>query len=109
MTFSRTLTAAALVCALSIGWASAARADAVVEVQVRSPDGDPAEGVVTLQAKDGSRRYRCTTDQGRCRIEGVPGGRYEVRLKPHDGEAPPARQVMIPPSGKVKLIVSTKG
>jgi hypothetical protein len=92
-------------------WASpaAVHAQAEVVVQVRTPDGKPAEGKVTLVPRGEGRRHECTTQGGTCRMTGVPGGSYEVHLAPAEGAAPPPRKAMIPPSGKATLIVSTGG
>lgn len=88
--------------------ASVALAAALVVVEVRTPEGEPADGTVTLTPKGGGESHSCTTEGGKCKIDGVEGGRYEVSLDPNKGEAPPSRTVMIPPSGRVSLIVSTK-
>jgi len=85
-----------------------ALAEATVSVEVRSAKGQRAEGTVTLEARGASRRFTCTTRAGRCRIQGVPGGRYVVRLAPKEGKAPPPRTVVIPPQGEVSLIVSAR-
>jgi hypothetical protein len=99
----------ALVVTAPLVWPLPAAAQATVVVQVRTPDGEPAEGKVTLVPKGEGQRHQCTTREGKCSMEGVPGGSYEVRLEPADGKAPPPRKVMIPPSGKATLIVSTAG
>lgn len=92
---------------LTIAFARPAQAQASVHVQVRTPNGKSADGKVILEGHAGGHRYSCTTAAGACRIDGVPGGSYEVRLQPKKGHAPPPREVMIPPSGEVTLIVST--
>jgi hypothetical protein len=84
-----------------------AHAEAVVVVKVRTPAGKAAEGRVTLVPRGDGERHSCTTKGGTCRMEGVPGGSYEVRLDPAEGQAPSPRRVMIPPSGEATLIVST--
>lgn len=109
MSKGRTWWAAIVAGVLALGVARSASAQATVQVQVRTPDGKVANGKVVLEGRGEERRYSCTTREGKCSIEGVPGGRYEVRLEPRSGEAPPPRKVMIPPSGEVTLIVSTGG
>lgn len=109
MGLRRHLAWAVLTAGLTLGGTPSARAEAVVVVQVRTPDGEVANGKVTLERRGDERRYSCTTEEGNCRITGVPGGRYQVLLEPEEGESPPPRNVMIPPSGKVTLIVSTGG
>ncbi len=97
-----------LAIALSGAFASVAAADAVVVVHVRDPQAHPAEGRITLTPKGGGASHSCTTHAGTCRIAGVPGGQYQATLVPTHGTAPPARTVMIPPSGTVTLIVSSR-
>jgi hypothetical protein len=84
-----------------------ALAEARVEVQLKDAEGKPAEGVVSLHAKDGAKIASCKTSRGKCEMTGVPGGNYEVRVQPDKGEAPKPRSAMIPPEGTAKLIVST--
>jgi hypothetical protein len=102
-----------LVAALSIALVfitGVALADALVVVSLRGSDGKPVEGSVTLTAVSGKGEPRsCHTQQGTCRIAGVPGGLYTVTVKPASGSPPPPRKAMIPPSGKVDLFVSTGG
>ncbi|MFW6087124.1 MAG: hypothetical protein ACODAG_07970 [Myxococcota bacterium] len=86
-----------------------AQADATVVVEVRASEGEPPDGEVTLVGQGSEHRYSCTTEDGACEMDGVAGGRYEVRFEPEEGEAPPPRKAMIPPSGRVTLIVSTRG
>lgn len=99
--------AALLAVGLAFAIARPAQAQASVHVQVRTAAGKVADGKVILQGHADGHRYTCTTAAGACRIDGVPGGSYEVRLEPKKGHAPPPRKVMIPPSGEVTLIVST--
>lgn len=40
-------------------------------------------------------------------MKNVAGGKYSVTVKPVVGEAPKPRKVMIPPSGKVTLVVTS--
>jgi len=84
-----------------------ASAEALVVVKLRDPDGNPAEGTVTLKASGKEGEYKCKTSKGACNISGVPGGTYNVIVVPASGSSPPPRKVMIPPSGKVELFVST--
>jgi hypothetical protein len=85
---------------------SVAFAEALVHVKVRG--GGAADGRVTLTAVDGGTTYTCETRDRECRIDGVPGGRYRVDFRPSRGEAPPARNAMIPPAGTVTLFVSAR-
>jgi hypothetical protein len=87
---------------------SIAYAQAQVVVEVRTPGGETADGQVTLMRQDDGRTFSCTTHNGTCRIDGVPGGLYMAILQPSQGERPPTRQVMIPPSGNATLHVSTR-
>jgi hypothetical protein len=93
---------------LTLFTAQVAFAQAFVVVEVRTPDGATADGVLTLKHQESGATYTCTTHGGTCRIEGVPGGLYQAVLRPADGPPPPSRQVMIPPSGSVTLRVSTR-
>jgi hypothetical protein len=87
---------------------SPASAQATVSVRVTAPRGGPGEAEVTLTAP-GGERYGCTTRSGRCRIASVPGGRYVVTAAPtRGGQRPGPREVVIPPSGEVSLIVSLR-
>ena len=95
---------AALVWLVSLG----ASAEALVEVELRNAAGEPAEGEVTLESLDGKRVAGCTTEKGRCALGAVPGGDYRVRVAPRAGKPPRARRVMVPPEGKVSLIVNTE-
>ena len=88
---------------------SIASADAVVVVKLRDPDGNPADGKVTLKAVGKKGEHKCQTSKGMCQISGVPGGKYMVVVVPDSGSAPSPRKAMIPPSGKVELFVSTGG
>ena len=88
--------------------ASTVQAEALVQVKLRDAKNQPAEGEVTIKPLSGEgASHSCKTSAGACDIAGVPGGRYEVSVKPASGAAPPTRKIMIPPSGKVSLIVST--
>ena len=100
--------AALLGLATVFGITSPAYAEALVVVEVRTPSGDPANGTVTLKAQSGDATYTCTTENGTCRIDDVPGGQYTATLVPDDGVAPEPRNVMIPPAGRVTLRVSTR-
>jgi len=83
-------------------------ADALVVVNVRGANGEAADGRVTLTAEAGGRTYICQTQAGKCEFPNVPGGSYRASVVPTDStHATPPRAVMIPPAGKVSLIVST--
>lgn len=88
---------------------SVAFADALVVVQVRTPDNEPANGRVVLRSRSGEGpEHSCTTTDGECRIDAVPGGRYVVHFEPVSGEPPPPQSAMIPPQGRVTLRVSSR-
>lgn len=97
------------VAALTLGWAPLAAADALVEVELRDAGGKPADGEVRLEDASGKAVAHCTTKAGRCEMAAVPGGSYKARVTPQDGTPPKPKSVMIPPSGKVSLIISTGG
>jgi hypothetical protein len=102
----------ALVLALALGlalpWSPApAYADAVVTVQLKDPQGQPADGKVTLAGADGKPVASCSAQAGRCDMHGVAGGSYTVTVEPAKGAAPKPRKVMIPPIGNVSLLVAT--
>lgn len=101
----RAATLLLVTCAILAG-APVALADALVHVKVRGQGA--TDGQVTLTAVDGDRTYGCTTRGRECRIDGVPGGQYRVSFRPAEGEPPPARTAMIPPSGMVTLFVSAR-
>ncbi|MBN1652707.1 MAG: hypothetical protein JXA30_02915 [Deltaproteobacteria bacterium] len=94
--------------AASIALTTTVFADALVVVTLRDSKGKPVEGKVTLIAKDKSKIYGCQTQKGSCDISDVPGGSYQVNVQLANGSAPPLREVMIPPSGKVELYVSAE-
>lgn len=110
---SRRASALALLCSRARGHAplllllvaSTALADATVVVELRRPDGTPAQG--SVQLTKGEARHRCATDvSGRCTIAGVAGGVYTVSVEQAGKSAPKDKTVVIPPSGEVKLIVN---
>ena len=104
----RPLVAGSFAAVLWLG-ASGARADAVVAVQLRNAAGTPAEGKVILETDDGKHVADCTTTAaGTCEMAAVPGGSYKARVEPKVGKAPARRGVMIPPTGRVSLIVNTE-
>src|SRR5690242_750700 len=88
--------------------ASIAAAQARVVVEVRNPGGAAGDGEITLTPEGGGRSYSCRTQQGSCEIVDVPGGTYVATLRPEQGEPPSPRTVVIPPSGRVTLRVSTR-
>jgi hypothetical protein len=93
-----------LVLALACSFPASALADAIVVVELKTPEGASAEGEVVLTK--GETKHRCTTEKGRCRINGVSGGMYTVEVSSPGRPAPKPKTVMIPPSGEVKLIVN---
>jgi hypothetical protein len=80
-------------------------ADATVIVELKGKDGALTDGVVELRGKDGAS-HQCTTKGGRCEMKAVPGGMYTVEVKLEGKPSPKPKQVMIPPSGEAKLVVS---
>lgn len=86
--------------------ASVALAEALVLVKVRGDGASDGRVTLTPLAADGGEPRSCETDEGECRIDGVPGGRYRVEFEPTEGDTPPARTAMIPPNGTVTLFVS---
>jgi len=88
-----------LLCAPSV-----ALADALVVVRVQGENAP--DGRVVLTARAGGGTFSCQTDEGTCRINGVPGGSYRVEFQPENGESASPRTAMIPPSGTVTLFVS---
>lgn len=104
--FRHRLPAALVVFTLAISVAPPALADAEVTVELRDADGGAADGDVTLVDKQGAVKASCTTAEGKCQMSGVAGGSYMVKVVPKQGKPPKPRKVMIPPSGKVSLIVS---
>ncbi|TFH31031.1 MAG: carboxypeptidase regulatory-like domain-containing protein [Myxococcales bacterium] len=98
--------AAILVCALCLMVSAQAKADAVVQVKVRSANNQPVDGRVELSGDGGT--FTCTTSQGTCTIRSVPGGRYLAVFKPKTGSATAPKKVMIPPDGKADLHIAAK-
>ena len=95
----------ALATLLALALPARGRADAVVIVTLRRPDGSRAAG--TVQLTRGDDTHRCTTDaEGHCEMRGVSGGSYVVTVRQVERPAPKPRTVMIPPTGEVKLIVN---
>lgn len=99
---------AALAFAVAFGPAALAHADALVVVQVRAADGSPVDGRVVLEGAEGQALHECTTREGECRMEGVPGGRYTARFEPREGESPAPTRVVVPPAGRVVLRVAAR-
>ncbi len=83
-----------------------AYADATVIVDLKGAGGAAVDGTVELSK--GETRHRCTTVQGHCEIKGVAGGIYNVQVTDTKKPALKAKQVMIPPSGEVKLVVNAR-
>lgn len=86
---------------------SSAHADALVSVQLKDAQGKPADGKVELSSDDGKVVASCEARDGKCEMKNVPGGLFTVTVSPKKGSAPKPRKVMIPPSGKVSLVVAT--
>src|SRR5262245_35933961 len=87
--------------------AQTARADALVAVQLKDTHGRSADGTVTLLDAEGKPVASCEARGGSCEMKNVAGGKYSVTVKPASGEEPRPRKVMIPPSGKVTLVVTS--
>jgi hypothetical protein len=83
-------------------------AEATVSVSLKDPQGQPADGKVTLSSAEGKSVATCVAHAGQCEMQSVPGGFYTVTVEPAKGAAPKPRKVMIPPSGKVALVVATR-
>lgn len=85
-------------------------ADALVIVEVATPEGEVANGTVELTPKSGEGpTVSCETKDGKCEIDAVAGGLYQAKLVLSDGKkGPKPKTVMIPPSGRVTLHVSTQ-
>ena len=79
-----------------------AQADPVVVVQVRRSGEGEAD--VTLRDANGTEHH-CRTEQGSCRMDGVPPGRFTVTAIAEGGEEILGRPVMILSDGKVMLLV----
>ncbi len=102
----RALSALALTSALC--WPSVpAFADALVTVQLKDAQGAPADGKVELSDAAGKVIASCEAHGGQCELKNVPGGFLTVTVQPAKGAAPKPRKVMIPPTGKVSLVVAT--
>jgi hypothetical protein len=82
-------------------------ADALVTVQLKDAAGAPANGKVELTDAAGKVVASCDAHGGQCEMKNVPGGFLTVTVQPEKGAAPKPRKVMIPPSGKVSLVVAT--
>lgn len=81
-------------------------AEALVAVQLKDAQGQPAEGKVTLLDAESKPVASCDAKAGKCDMPNVPGGSYTVTVQPSKGNPPKPRKVMIPPSGKVVLVVA---
>ena len=90
-----------------LGTWGTARADALVAVQLKDPQGQSADGTVSLVDAEGKTVASCEARQGACEMKNVAGGKYSVTVKPVKGDAPKPRKVLIPPSGKVTLVVTS--
>lgn len=101
--FARVLIVVAVAAMVSLP--TVASAEATVQVQVRSADGEVVDGTVTLRGAE-DRTYSCTTEDGRCTLEDVVGGLYVVTLVRTTGPSPDPRTVMIAPTGSVDLHIS---
>ena len=85
-----------------------ARAQALVAVQLKDPNGQSADGTVMLLDGSGKTVASCEARQGSCEMKNVAGGSYTVTVKPAQGDPPKPRKVMIPPNGKVTLVVTSR-
>ena len=90
-----------------LGVVQTVRAEALVAVQLKDAHGKSADGTVTLLDAEGKPVATCEARKGACEMKNVPGGKYSVTVKPAHGEGPKPRKVMIPPSGKVTLVVTS--
>jgi hypothetical protein len=87
--------------------ASTAHAEALVSVQLKDSQGQPGEGKVTLLDSAGKAIATCEARAGKCDMANVPGGTFTVTVQPTQGAAPKPRKVLIPPRGKVALVVTS--
>jgi len=97
---------ASFVCVLGLMVTTPVRADAVVNVKVRSASNQPVDGRVELSGDGG--RFTCTTSQGSCVLRAVPGGRYTAVFTPKSGSATAPKKVMIPSDGTADLHIAAK-
>ncbi len=87
-------------------WATHVHAEASVTVQLKNGQGQPGDGKVTLLDAQGKTIASCDAHAGKCEMRNVPGGTFTVTVQPAQGDAPKPRKVLIPPSGKVALVVT---
>jgi hypothetical protein len=87
--------------------AGSAAADALVVVKLKDGSGLPADGTVILLDGSSKTVASCEAKKGSCEMKNVAGGSYTVTVKPVKGDAPKPRKVMIPPTGKVTLVVTS--
>jgi hypothetical protein len=87
-------------------WATHVHAEALVTVQLKNGQGQPGEGKVTLLDAESKPVASCDAHAGKCEMHNVPGGTFTVTVQPAQGDAPKPRKVLIPPSGKVALVVT---
>jgi hypothetical protein len=96
---------------LALAWFSVeaplVHAEALVSVQLKDADGQPGEGRVTLLDPDGKTVASCEARAGKCEMQNVPGGTFTVTVQPTRGNAPKPRKVLIPPRGKVALVLTS--
>jgi hypothetical protein len=100
----RSLAIALLVWSLSPRLASA---EALVSVQLKDGAGQPSEGKVSLRDAAGKTIATCQARAGKCEMPNVPGGTFTVTVEPAHGSAPKPRKVLIPPKGKVALVLTS--
>jgi hypothetical protein len=81
-------------------------AEALVTVSLKNGHGQPADGKVTLLDAEGKTIASCDAHAGKCEMRNVPGGTFTVTVQPTQGNAPKPHKVLIPPSGKVALVVT---
>jgi hypothetical protein len=102
----KTLTMLGISLVLALAFVAPALAEALVVVEVRTSEDRVVDGEVVLAARGDGPSYRCTTDEGACRIDDVRGGMYTATFTPAGGDAASPRMVMIPPQGRVELHLS---
>jgi hypothetical protein len=83
------------------------RAEALVSVQLKDGQGQPSEGRVSLRDAAGKTIATCEARAGKCDMPNVPGGTFTVTVEPSKGSAPKPRKVLIPPKGKVALVLTS--
>ncbi len=86
--------------------ASAASAQATVDVRVVDSAGRPSEGRVRISGSAGDQE--CRTNAGHCTMLGVAPGVYEASLAPVRESPPPPRTIEVPANGTIVLALASR-